>query len=149
MALHHLPTLDHLAHCFSGVRRILRPGGGLYLVDFGRLKSLKSVLFFAYMNAKRQPHLFSLDYERSLRAAFRYDELRELAVRELPAAVRVYSTFIVPFLVIMQTAPAALDAALAAKLRRMRAELPRRYRADLDQLRMFLRMGGVPADPFA
>ena len=148
MALHHLPTIDHLARCFAEVRRVLRAGGGLYLVDFGRLKSLKSVLFFAYMNAKRQPHLFSLDYERSLRAAFRYEELRELAARELPSAVRIYSTFIAPLLVVLQTAPAELNEALAARLRRMRAELPRRYRTDLDQLRMFLRMGGLPADPF-
>ncbi|PJB04963.1 MAG: class I SAM-dependent methyltransferase, partial [Hydrogenophilales bacterium CG_4_9_14_3_um_filter_63_34] len=70
VALHHLPTLQHLENTFKAVRRVLKPGGALYLTDFGRLKSLKSVIFFAYMNARFQPHLFSLDYERSLRAAF-------------------------------------------------------------------------------
>jgi len=70
MALHHLPTLDHLRRCFRGVNRILRPGGALYLVDFTRLKRLTTVIFFAYQNARHQPHLFTLDYERSLRAAF-------------------------------------------------------------------------------
>lgn len=41
-ALHHLPTHAHLESCFRQIARILRPGGALYLVDLGRLKSLKS-----------------------------------------------------------------------------------------------------------
>src|SRR5690606_28242381 len=40
MVLHHLPTLDHLRKCFKEVARILKPGGAVYLTDFGRLKSL-------------------------------------------------------------------------------------------------------------
>lgn len=79
MALHHLPSISHLERCFSEIRRILRPGGALYLVDFGRLKSLKSVIYFAYMNEGNQPHIFSLDYERSLRAAFLPDDFKKLA----------------------------------------------------------------------
>jgi ubiquinone/menaquinone biosynthesis C-methylase UbiE len=149
MALHHLPTLDHLRQCFKEIRRILRPGGALYLVDFGRLRSLQSVIFFAYMNAKYQPHLFSLDYERSLRAAFLEEELRRMTAEELPGDVKVYATFLVPMLVVIQTAPRSLGADVSAKLKRMRSQLPKRYRADLDELRFFLRLGGLPADPFS
>ena len=67
MCLHHLPTREHLRRCFGEIRRVLKPGGALYLVDFGALKSLKSVLSFAYLNAGHQPYLFSRDYERSPR----------------------------------------------------------------------------------
>ncbi|RLA40407.1 MAG: class I SAM-dependent methyltransferase, partial [Gammaproteobacteria bacterium] len=52
MALHHLPTHGHLDSCFAEVSRTLQPDGALYLIDFSRLKSLKSILFFAYMNRK-------------------------------------------------------------------------------------------------
>src|SRR5690348_10789989 len=58
MALHHLPTATHLEACLNHITRVLRPGGALYITDFGRLKNLKSVLFFAYMNRACQPHIF-------------------------------------------------------------------------------------------
>jgi arsenite methyltransferase len=148
MALHHLPTLGHLERCFAEIRRILKPGGALYLVDFGRLKSLYSVLFFAYMNADAQPHIFSLDYERSLRAAFEYDELKATATSFLPEQVRVYSTFITPMLTLIRTPGRALDPALRERVRTMRRALPRRYRADLDDMRLFFRLKGLQSDPF-
>ncbi len=148
LALHHLPSLDHLEACFREIARILRPGGAVYLADFGRLKSLKSVLFFAYMNAKHQPHIFSLDYERSLRAAFLADELRAVAERLLPDTVRVYSTFLAPLLVVAQTPVRPLPSHLGSRFVDMRKRLPRRYRTDLDELRQFFRLGGLPSDAF-
>jgi arsenite methyltransferase len=149
MALHHLPTLQHLEACFASIRRVLKPGGALYLTDFGRLKSLKSVIFFAYMNAQHQPHLFSLDYERSLRAAFLQEEFAALAARCLPENTRVVATFKVPFLVIMKTADKPLPAELRARIKAMRRALNPRYRRDLDDLRSFFRLGGLGSDPFA
>ncbi|MEO8304296.1 MAG: class I SAM-dependent methyltransferase [Betaproteobacteria bacterium] len=148
LALHHLPTLGHLEACFREIGRVLRPGGALYLADFGRLKSLKSVLFFAYMNAKHQPHVFSLDYERSLRAAFLESEIRVSAERLLPEGVRVYSTFLAPLLVVAQTPARPLSPDLKARLSTMRRRLRRRYRTDLDELRQFFRLGGLPEDAF-
>jgi len=148
LALHHLPSTAHLEACFAEIARVLRPGGAIYLADFGRLKSLKSVLYFAYMNAKHQPHVFSLDYERSLRAAFLADELRALAVRKLPKGVRVHCTFLAPLLVAIQTEPKPLPRDLQTRLVAMRQRLPRRYRIDLDELRQFFRLGGLPGDAF-
>src|SRR5215470_17774273 len=116
LALHHLPSTAHLEACFGEITRILRPGGAIYVADFGRLKSLKSVLYFAYMNAKHQPHVFSLDYERSLRAAFLAEELRALAARKLPRGVRVHCTFLAPLLVAIQTEPKTLPGDLKARL---------------------------------
>ena len=149
MALHHLPTLQHLDSCFAEVRRVLKPGGTLYLTDFGRLKSLKSVIFFAYMNAKHQPHLFSLDYERSLRAAFLKEEFESLAARHFPPEVKVISTFKVPFLVIIKTADQPLHETLRQQAAAMRKSLQPRYRRDLNDMRTFFALGGLRNDPFA
>ena len=149
MALHHLPTLQHLDDCFASIRRILKPGGSLYLTDFGRLKSLKSVIFFAYMNAKHQPHLFSLDYERSLRAAFLKEEFEALATKYFPPEVRVVSTFKVPFLVIIKTADQPLQEHLHQRLATMRKALKPRYLRDLNDMRTFFALGGLRNDPFA
>jgi arsenite methyltransferase len=149
MALHHLPTLRHLEDCFASIRRVLKPGGALYLTDFGRLKSLKSVIFFAYMNARHQPHLFSLDYERSLRAAFLREEFAALTARHLPGGAEVVSTFKVPFLVLVKTADKPLPGELRARVKAMRSKLKLRYRRDLDDLRTFFRLGGMKHDPFA
>jgi ubiquinone/menaquinone biosynthesis C-methylase UbiE len=148
MVLHHLPTLQHLEACFAEIARVLKPGGALYLTDFARLKSLKSVIFFAYMNAKHQPHIFSLDYERSLRAAFLKEEFDAVARRFLPAHVRVEATFKVPFLVIVKTADRPLPEPLRQRLQAMRRALKPRYRRDLNDLRLFFALGGLRNDPF-
>lgn len=148
MVLHHLPTHDHLAACFREISRVLKPGGAIYLTDFGRLKSLKSVITFAYMNAEQQPHIFSLDYERSLRAAFLKEDFFAAANKYLPSTVRSYSTAIVPLLVIMRTEPRTITQQTAAKLATLRKALPRRYRADLEDMRLFFRQGGLKGDPF-
>lgn len=149
VVLHHLPTRQHLDDCFRQISRVLKPGGSVYLTDFGRLKSLRSVLYFAYMNAKDQPHLFLLDYERSLRAAFLLEDFEDAAKKYLPASIEVLSTFKVPFLVFLKTRPKPLPEAQAEQIRKMRLELPREFRQDLDDLRRFCRMGGIGFDPFA
>lgn len=149
MALHHLPSLALLDACFAAITRVLKPGGALYLTDFGRLKSLKSVLFFAYMNAKHQPHLFSLDYERSLRAAFLKEEFETLAGKYFPPEVSVVSTFKVPFLVIVKTPDRPLPEPLQRQIDAMRRALKPRYRRDLNDLRTFFSLGGLRNDPFA
>ncbi len=149
MALHHLPTLKHLRACFLQIGRILKSEGALYVVDFGRLKSLKSVRHFAGLNAAHQPPLFTLDYENSMRAAFLAEEFASLAKEVLPSQVRLYKTFIIPMLVILKTPDRPLPAALRDKFKAMRAALPRAYRRDLDEIRLFLKLGGLVNDPFA
>jgi arsenite methyltransferase len=148
MVLHHLPTREHLAACFRGIARVLKPGGAVYLTDFGRLKSLKSIIKLAYMNAGNEPHLFSLDYERSLRAAFLYEEFVGTAAEHLPNSVRAYRTFLVPLLVILRTPPRSISPESARELDKLRRSLPARYRRDLEDLRLFFRLGGLPEDPF-
>lgn len=148
MALHHLPTLDHLHRCFRGVHRILRPGGALYLVDFSRLKRLKTVLFFAYQNSRHQPHLFTLDYERSLRAAFEQADFKAATQAELPGRGHVFSTFMVPMLTVIKTEDRPLQVAQRGLVRNLLKTMPARYRSDLNDMRMFFRLGGLKDDPF-
>lgn len=148
MALHHLPTHDHLRRCLRAVNRVLRPGGALYLVDFSRLKRLKTVMFFAYQNARYQPHLFTLDYERSLRAAFEQADLRTVAREELPGRGEVISTFMVPMLTIIKTKDEPLQPAQSEHLRTLLKAMPARYRSDLNDMRTFFRLGGLKGDPF-
>jgi arsenite methyltransferase len=148
MVMHHLPTSEHLHWCFSQIARVLKPGGALYVVDFGRLKCLPSVLYFAYQNAKHQPHLFSLDFERSLRAAFLPEDFEQALRHSLAGRARVYSTYKVPFLVLIKSEDRPLTPDVIAHLKAMRDGLPRRYRRDLDDLRTFFSLGGLREDPF-
>jgi arsenite methyltransferase len=148
MALHHLPSEAHLEKCFGEIRRVLRLNGALYLADFGRMKSLRSVIYFAYMNAQHQPHIFSLDYERSLRAAFLPEEIARLAGEKLGAAYTVDSTFPVPILVLIKSADRPVTATQRQRFETMREKLPNRYRGDLDLIRRLFRMGGLKNDPF-
>lgn len=148
LTLHHLPTLDMLKACFQQVSRILKPDGALYIADFGRLKSEKSITYFAYMNADKQPRAFTLDYEHSLRAAFSLEEFRAVSSDVLPGRLKSYATFIVPLLVVIQTPTTPLEPDLLRVLQDRRKALPDRYRADLDELRRFCRKGGLPYDPF-
>lgn len=148
MTLHHLPDLQHLENCFAAISRKLKPGGALYLTDFGRLKLLKSIIFFAYMNEAHQPHLFSLDYERSLRAAFLKENFDALTSRYLPGNTELISTFKVPILVMIKTGDKPLPHELRARIKAMREDLAPRYRQDLDILRFLFRMGGLKNDPY-
>jgi hypothetical protein len=66
----------------------------------------------------------------------------------LPAHVRVFSTFQVPFLTIIKSEDRALPPTIIDRLGRMRRALPANYRRDLFDLRMFFRLGGLRNDPF-
>jgi chorismate-pyruvate lyase len=77
-----------------------------------------------------------------------FEDFQALAAAELPRQARVYGTFLSPMLTVIQSAPKPLGEALKAKLKEMRRSLQRRYRADLDDMRLFFRLGGLPSDPF-
>ncbi|RME23702.1 MAG: class I SAM-dependent methyltransferase, partial [Candidatus Zixiibacteriota bacterium] len=112
MVLHHLPDVAALEKTFAEVSRVVRPDGGLYLVDFGHLKSETSINYFAYQYADRQPELFTLDYLYSLRAAFDREDFKRLAETYLAGRAKFYSTFIMPFMVAVKSAPRAQNTAL-------------------------------------
>lgn len=143
MALHHLPDVPALARTYAEVARILKPGGGLYMVDFGHLKAKRSIDYFANQHAERQPTLFTLDYLNSLHAAFYLEDIRR-AAQPLLGRAQLFSTFLMPFMVALKSPPRrGHDAALSAKLVAMRQALPSWHQADFADLKTFFRMGGL------
>lgn len=148
-ALHHLPTLDDLRACLREARRVCKPNGALYLADFGRLRSDASVRRFARLRASSMPELLVRDYERSLRAAFTEEEHRTAVAEVFPARVRVLTTALVPFMVLIKTPDQWLASSKRAILRSERRVLSPVYRGDLDSLRAFFRLGGLEGDPFS
>lgn len=147
VSLHHLPDVVALERAFSEVRRILKPEGGLYLVDFGHLKSEKSISYFAYQYADRQPELFTLDYLYSLRAAFALKDFQHLTDKYFKKQAKTYSTFLAPFMVAVkkQRAGAVPDPAIIGQLQKIRDNLPLHHKKDLSDLVTFFRMGGLPS----
>ncbi|GAB5450563.1 MAG: hypothetical protein Hals2KO_08910 [Halioglobus sp.] len=147
VALHHLPDLSTLDATFAEVARVLRPGGGLYLLDFGHLKSEKSIEAFAYQYADRQSELFTLDYLYSLRAAFSRNEFAQLTQRHLQGRARLYSTFGMPFMMAVKS-PARggePDARVLQELAHIKEALPAHHQTDLADLTTFFRLGGLRA----
>lgn len=144
MVLHHLPEVGALEKTFAEVKRILKPDGGLYLVDFGHLKSEKSINYFAYQYADRQPELFTLDYLYSLRAAFQRDDFKRLTDTHLSGRATLYSTFVMPFMVAVKSPRRATEmTAVIQKLQELKTALPNYHKTDLSDLRTFFSLGGL------
>lgn len=102
MSLHHLPDERALSAAMRAARRVLKPGGGLYLVDFGRLRRLATQRFFAEDRSDAQPEKFTRDYFNSLRAAFSVDELSR-AVSVFGEGITRHMTALAPFMVIFKS----------------------------------------------
>jgi len=100
MSLHHLPDQAALCATLHEVRRVLKPQGRFYLMDFGRLKLLSTQRFFA--NDLRQSVQFTEDYFNSLRAAFSVAEL-SAAVAPLGPDVQRHVTMLAPFIVVFRS----------------------------------------------
>lgn len=150
LALHHLPSERLLKNCFRQIKRVLREEGALFLVDLSRLKSLYSVLYFAYLNKKYQPAIFTLDYERSLRAAFSSEEFRQLAAEMFPEKkIQILSTALIPILTIIKTEDKTLPQATLEKIRKLSENLPKRYRNDLHDIKFLFKLSGLKNDPFS
>jgi SAM-dependent methyltransferase len=143
MALHHLPTVALLEQTFLQVKRVLRAGGGIYMADFGRLRSEKSIRYFAYQYADRQPELFTLDYLYSLKAAFAVDDFRQ-ASAILGEAVRLTRTFGAAFMVALKSVPRrTLPQPLIGRLIALRDAMPRHHRSDVRSLKTVFAVNGL------
>lgn len=148
LALHHLPDLSLLESAFREITRVLKPGGAVYLVDFGRLKSPKSCKFFSHLNAAHQPQVFTEDYQASLHAAFLFEEYQQITAAIMPPQTRVYGTFMVPMMTIVKSPDQQISQKLRIRLSEMRKALPKSYRKELDDIRLFMNLGGMKNDPF-
>lgn len=143
MALHHLPSVDLLHKAFAQVKRVLRPSGGVYLADFGRLHSAKSIDYFAYQYADRQPELFTLDYLYSLKAAFSVEDFRQASV-VFGDAVRLARTFGAAFMVALKSSNRrTLSDRLSRDLLDLCDAMPSHHKADYCNLKRVFAIGGL------
>lgn len=145
LSLHHLPDPPTLAAVFREVGRILKPDGRVYISDLGCLRSERAIAEFAGQYAEQQPEVFNLDYLNSLRAAFSVADFRQ-AIRPLAHRVRLYSTLLVPYMLVVKSQPtAALDDIKRERIRNIEAAMSAQQRSDLRMLRLFFRMSGLSA----
>jgi len=134
LALHHLPDRSRLVNSFIEFTRVLKPDGRLYFSDLGQLRSERSVAEFASQYADRQPEVFNVDYLNSLRAAFGLADFRA-AIRPLGSRVRLYSTFFVPYMVVVKSPDAVmLDEVRRQRIDNIESALPASQKADLKTL---------------
>ncbi len=143
MALHHLPTPALLEKTFSQVKRVLRSGGGIYMADFGHLRSEESIKYFANQYAELQGKHFTLDYLNSLKAAFSVGDFRN-ANAILGDSAKLYRTFGAPYMVVLKSAtrrqvPGPLVKALIA----LREAMPDRHKPDYKDLKRFFTVSGL------
>jgi SAM-dependent methyltransferase len=143
LSLHHLPTLKMLHQTFAEAARVLRPNGGVYIMDFSRLKLRSSIEYFAYQYVDRQPVLFTQDYLNSLLAAFTLDDLRATGAPLMEHAT-LCSTWAVPFMASFKS-PVRQPAnpQLHGRFKELAAALPAWHQADLADMIRFFGLGGL------
>jgi ubiquinone/menaquinone biosynthesis C-methylase UbiE len=102
MSLHHLPDTATLAATMREIRRVLKPVGGVYVADFGRLKRPATQRYFAYDRKEMQSDQFTDDFLASMRAAFSIAEF-EIALDELGMTIERHATAVAPFILIYRS----------------------------------------------
>lgn len=143
LSLHHLADAEALAQTMRAVRRVLKPGGGVYLADFGRLRRRASQHYFAHDRVGEQSPHFTTDYLNSLRAAFSPGELGR-ATALLGQALHCHRTFLAPFLMIYRSADRhRLPPGQQALIRTLHARMSAAHRRDLWALSLWFRCGGL------
>ncbi|MET0081741.1 MAG: class I SAM-dependent methyltransferase [Sedimenticola sp.] len=143
VTLHHLPELNDLYDCFSEIHRVLKPGGALYLSDFCRLKSIKSVHYFAYKYREQLPDVLCLDYEMSLRAAYHLDDFQTAMDKSGLDHATLYAMRFVPFMMVLKTADHPVSTTIKEGIHRMSMNLSRPYQDELNDMRRFFKMNGM------
>jgi arsenite methyltransferase len=141
MSLHHLPDRAALDATMAEMRRVLKPGGRLYLTDFGRLKWLGTQRFFA--RDLQQSEQFTQDYFQSLRAAFSVEEL-SAAVAGLRTEMPRYVTALAPFIVVFRSAAGRdLDVPTLERISAMYAGLSPQQQDNFRGLANWFRVSGL------
>jgi arsenite methyltransferase len=142
-SFHHLPEEKILQKTFQEVARVLKPGGGVYFMDFGRLKSDQAMQQMAYRREDAQTSVNTANYLSSLRAAFSLDEYKEF-IKILGGDLQLYSTFIAPFIVVVksearQTRPQDFRRIFREKYK----SLEKYQKDDINNLMLALKLNGL------
>ena len=134
MSLHHLPDTTTLRQTMREIRRILKPHGGVYLADFGRLKRAATQRYFANDRIELQSKQFTEDFLNSMRAAFSREEFTA-ATAELGISLQHHQTALAPFMLVFRSAARrAIDTALEMQIKQHYQNLTPRQRRDFDNM---------------
>lgn len=143
MSLHHLPDTAALSATMREVRRVLKPGGGIYFVDFGRFKHLATQRFFAQDLRDSQSASFMKDYFNSLRAAFSVEEFLQ-AAQVFASDVSLLSTPLAPFTVILKShRRRAVDDKLRTQVQHIYRHMSPGQQEDFQLYARWLNAGGI------
>ena len=145
MSLHHLPDTQMLAASFREAARLLKPGGGLYVADFSRLKHESSRKYLVRRSATGRSELFRVDFLNSLHAAFSVAEF-DVAVRPvLGKETRIIAMRPVPVMVaVVAGTPHPLGATTKAACKAIKKTFGSQQRKDFEDLQRFFKLGGLP-----
>lgn len=102
-ALHHLPDAACLQQVFQRVRSLLKADGGLYIFDFGLMKSQRTRDLLVADVATKAPAITAIDYAHSLRAAFPIMQVIKLARSEFGLPLRVQVSRLADFFYFIRT----------------------------------------------
>ncbi|NEL70151.1 class I SAM-dependent methyltransferase, partial [Escherichia coli] len=140
MAIHHLPNKELLTRLFIEISRILKPEKRLYLYDFGKAKRTETIDFF--LNTVTNDFVKE-DYRNSLKAALELEDFKYLTQKYLGDKAQVFSTLLVPMIIVIKSASHTLTYDQARQLKLMIKQLNTQQRNDFNMLKLFLRMGGI------
>jgi arsenite methyltransferase len=144
MALHHLSDADHLQRCFEAIERVMAPEARVFLSDFGRLKSGKSIEYFVRRAVPRDEPRLQHDYRASLRAAFSVEEFSRALSNEMKQRISIYSTVVSPMMVVLMSPLPEWGRENLGNADRVLKALSHNGQADYRQLRLSFRLGGMP-----
>jgi ubiquinone/menaquinone biosynthesis C-methylase UbiE len=144
MAMHHLPDTDHLQRSFEAIERVMARDGKVFILDFGRLKSVKSTEYFVRRAIPADEPRLEDDYRASLRAAFSREEFGRALSNYMKRRISIYSTVISPMMVVLMAPFPESPRGNGEKASQIRKALPDSRRADYRQLSLCLRLGGMP-----
>ena len=102
-ALHHLPDLACLEQVFQRVERLLKPDGGLYVFDFGLVRSPRARALLVADVARNAPAVTAVDYQHSLAAAFEVGAVTAQARRTFSRPLTVRSSRFLDFFYFIRT----------------------------------------------
>ena len=135
-ALHHLPDLDCLKQVFERAERLLKPDGGLYIFDFGLVRSPQARALLVADVARKAPSVTAVDYKHSLDAAFPVDEVVACARRTFSRPLTVRASRFIDFFYFVRTADRRVSSpAVLAYVKAMRARCGLPVRAEAAMLR--------------
>lgn len=102
MALHHLPSTEHLQATLGEVDRVLKPHGEFFVIDFTRMKNRKNVDVIVNAIAGSADPEFKRDFHDSMLAAFSLSDFRA-ACAALPKRNIIVSRTPVSSMVVLHT----------------------------------------------